>query len=394
MNQIHVKKRVIVLGSTGSIGENTLDVIREKIEFFEVAALSCRGNIEKLKRQIQELSPKAVSVTGQSTNLESLREMLNSHLISFYEGEAGQLRMIEECEADIVVNGISGSSGLLPSLRTLEQGKNLALANKETVVMAGPLILEAARKNEVDLIPIDSEHYALFQMLKNFELENVKEIILTASGGAFRDLTYENLQNVRVKDALHHPNWRMGPKITVDSATMANKGLEFIEAHFLYGFETSRIKVVIHPQSFVHSFIRTIDGFLYAQISRPDMRMSIHNALTFPALKPADFGDLDLSGTEFTFYPVDKRKYKMLDLACQATEREGAYPIVYNAANEVAVEKFLKERISFLDIASLVEETLGSEWDSTPGTVDEILSIDRLARERAEGVMKKIKRTV
>lgn len=385
MNRIHTKRRVILLGSTGSIGENTLDVIRRMSDFFEVAALSCRRSIDKLYKQVLEFSPQAVAITDETFNRNSCPQMF--HSLRYYEGETGLLQMIEEVEADIVVNAISGAKGLLPSLRTLEAEKNLALANKATIVMAGPLIMETVKKNGVNLIPVDSEHYALFQMLKKFNTGEVSEIILTASGGAFRDLSYEELKKVRVQDALKHPNWNMGPKITIDSATLANKGLEFIEAHYLYNLDASRIEVVIHPQSAIHSLIRTIDGFLYAQISKPDMRMVIQNVLTFPELQPANFSALDLAGKAFSFYPVDLKKYRLLSLARQAVERAGAYPIVYNAANEVAVENFLQEKIALIKIPALVEETLGTGWDCPTGSVEEILAVDQMARERAGSIL-------
>lgn len=387
------KKKVIILGSTGSIGVNTLDVIRHLPDLFEVAALSCRKSIKKLKEQMREFFPQAVAVTGEEHRNEILPEICDTGFVRLYRGETGLLQMIEELDADIVVNGISGSKGLLPSLKTLEVGMNLSIANKETIVMAGPLIMEAARKSGVNLIPIDSEHFAIFNLLKQIRPENVDQVILTASGGAFRDLPYERWKDIRVQDALKHPNWDMGVKNTVDSATMANKGLEFIEAHYLFDIEVSRIKVVIHPQSYIHSLIRTIDGFMYAQISQPDMRMVIQNTLTYPELCQASFGTMDLLEKEFSFYPVDKKKYILLHLAYQAAEREGAYPIVYNAANEVALEYFLNETIAFIEIPVIVEETLNSQWSEPAEKVEEILEIDQMARSKAIEIIKKRKRT-
>jgi len=381
------KKKVMILGSTGSIGANTLDVIRHQGDRFEVIALACARNAGALGRQIREFSPQAAALTGSPEAPEELQGLRAARPFSLYRGEDGLLRMIEEVEADIVVNGISGSKGLLPSLKALEEGKSLANANKESIVMAGPLIMEAARKNKVPLIPVDSEHYAIFSLLRKIEPTAVEEVILTASGGAFRDLPYEQWQNVSREDALTHPNWEMGPKNTIDSATMANKGLEFIETHYLFGIDVSRIKVVIHPQSYVHSLVRTVDGFLYAQISRPDMRMVIQNALSYPQLYPASFGSTDLLGRELTFAPVDRRKYRMLDLAREAARMGGAYPVVYNAANETALESFLNGRILFVEIPAFVEEILQAAWDLPVNTVEEILHLDRMSRGKAQDIL-------
>ena len=344
-----------------------------------------------MEEQILEFSPRAVALTGEMTLSDSFRlkgGFKEARPLKIYRGEAGLLQMIEEVDSEIIVNGISGAKGLLPSFKTLEVGKTLALANKETIVMAGPLIMKMAEKNGMGLIPVDSEHYAIFSMLQSIGREQVDEVVLTASGGAFRDLPIEQLNKVRVKDALKNPNWKMGPKITIDSATMANKGLEVIEAHYLYNIDLEKIKVVIHPQSYIHSLIRTIDGFLYAQISKPDMRMSIQNALTYPDLSAGCFGALELAGKEFSFYPVDMEKYRLLRLAYEAAEKGGAYPIVYNAANEVAVENYLLEHISFLEITALVEEALQARWDYPVETVDQILFIDQLARQKSVEILR------
>lgn len=312
--------------------------------------------------------------------------------VRVYRGEEGLLDMIVETEADLVVNGISGSRGLLPSVKSLENKKNLALANKETVVMAGNLVSDLARRSGVLLLPVDSEHHAVFTLLHNRSKEEVREIILTASGGAFRNLSYEQLKHVRLEDAVTHPNWNMGAKITVDSATMANKGLEVIEAHYLFDFPVSAIKVLIHPQSYVHSLVRTTDGFLYAQISQPDMRLSIQDALTYPRLQRSCIEPFDLTDKSLSFEPVDPRKYRLLSLAYEAVERSGGYAIAYNAANEVAVEQFLSRGISFLEISSLVEDTLQDDWSASTKRIEEILQVDQEARLRAAEILKKMKR--
>lgn len=369
-------KKVIILGSTGSIGKNTLDIIKNYSDFFTVDGLSCYSRIHDLTTQIEEFKPKAVAVANpQSPDIDC-----PGFSGKIYKGPRGILDMIEESDADIVVNGISGSRGLLPSFKALESGKDCALANKETIVMAGPLILEKAGELNKRIIPVDSEHSALFQLLHQIDPKRISEIIITASGGAFRTMSAKNLETVKLEDALKHPTWNMGTKITIDSATLGNKGLEVIEAHYLFAMPLSKIKVVIHPQSFVHSLVQTIDGCLFAQISEPDMRMPIHYALFYPGVSPSMFGTLDLAGKEFTFLPVDHEKYPMLSLAFKAAESGTTYPIVYNAANEIAVHEFITNRIPFTGIPKIVEKTLDRVWEKSVNSIDTILAVDERAR--------------
>ena len=375
-------KKVVILGSTGSIGTNTLSVIEHFPDRFSVEALSCHKSIDRLSDQIRRYSPAAVAVTEELTS-HSFRELCKNRSVRLFQGKNGQLDMLESIEADIVVNGISGSSGLVPSIKAIECGRQLLNANKESIVMAGPIIMRAVEKNGVLLIPIDSEHFAIFSLLRQVPAACVEQVILTASGGAFRDLPLERWGEIRLEDALTHPNWDMGPKNTIDSATMANKGLELIETHYLFGVDVSKIKVTIHPESAVHSLIRTIDGFYYAQISQPDMRMVIQNALTYPDLQSAAFGTMDLVGKQFTFLPVDYNKYRLLALAYQAIEQRASYPIAFNAANEVAYEFFLSKRISFVEIPEIVEDTLNLSWSQSAETVESVLEIDRTARRNA-----------
>jgi 1-deoxy-D-xylulose-5-phosphate reductoisomerase len=380
------RKKVCVLGSTGSIGTNTLAVVRALEPAFEVEALACRTSVGRLIRQVREFAPKAVAVTGSvdTRQDEDLEQLQGIHV---YRGEQGLLRMLADTDIDVVVNGISGARGLLPSLETLRRGVDLALANKETVVMAGDLVSDLVRRNGSRLLPVDSEHHALFCLLRERNLRDVQEIILTASGGAFRDLPYEQLQDVHIKDALTHPNWNMGAKITVDSATMANKGLEVIEAHHLFEVPLSAIKVLIHPQSYIHSLIRTTDGFIYGQLSQPDMRLPIQNALTYPELIPSCVEAFDLSGKSLSFEAVDPKKYRLLFLAYAAAEQAGGYPIAYNAANEVAVDRFLRRDISFLEIAKLVEQVLQFDWKAPVGEIESILRVDREARIKTREIL-------
>jgi 1-deoxy-D-xylulose-5-phosphate reductoisomerase len=381
------KKKVSVLGSTGSIGKNTLEVVRALEPSFEVVALACRSSVGELARQVREFAPEAVAVTGPLDSREE-GELGKLSDTQVYRDERGLLQMLTDTDADLVVNGISGAKGLLPSLKTLQRGADLALANKETVVMAGGLVSELARQNGSTLLPVDSEHHALFCLLRGRKTEEVQEIILTASGGAFRDLSYEQLRDVGIEDALTHPNWNMGAKITVDSATMANKGLEIMEAHHLFDIPVSAIKVLIHPQSYIHSLIRTTDGFIYAQLSQPDMRLPIQNALTYPDLEPSCLEAFDLTGKSLSFEAVDPHKYRLLTLAYDAAEQGGGYPIAYNAANEVAVDRFLSREISFLEIAQLVEQVLQLEWQVPVEEIEAILQVDREARIRAVEILK------
>ena len=321
-----------------------------------------------------KFSIKNLALTGKKPESPAVR----------YHGKSGLLDMINDTQADIVVNGLAGSEGLVPSVVSLKSGKNLALANKETIVMAGSFITQLAAECGKKIIPVDSEHSAIFHLLQNRNLDDIEEIIITASGGAFRDLTIDEMKNVKLEDALKHPNWSMGEKITIDSASMANKGLEVIEAHQLFNFPLAKIKVLIHPQSMVHSLIRTIEGSLYAQISSPDMRVPIQNALSWPQTGPSLFGRLDLDGVTLSFTAPDIKKYKMLKLAYEAAEAGPGYNIAYNAANEVAVGFFMKKKIEFAAIPRIVEKTLSSTIPVNISSIEEIIEADSQSRRIAE----------
>jgi 1-deoxy-D-xylulose-5-phosphate reductoisomerase len=386
-NKSRVKK-VIILGSTGSIGESTLDVIRKHRQSFTVVGLSCNTNVKRIIQQADEFSPAALAVAGGKDK----GILTGNKPYTLYWGEEGLREMISHLKPDLVVNGISGAKGLIPSIETLLCGADLALANKETIVMAGPLVLSLAKEKGMRVIPVDSEHAGLFQLLGSLPQKRISEIIITASGGAFRDLSIKQLSTVTAEDALKHPTWDMGKKITIDSATMGNKGLEIIEAHYLFNMPPSKIKVVIHPQSLVHSLVRTIDGCLFAQISEPDMRMPIHHALFYPDIVGSDFGMIDLVGRELSFLPVDKDKYRMLSLGYRAAEIGMPYPVVYNAANEVAVDAFIKGKIQFPFIPVIVEKTLELTWENIVGSIKGILETDRQARECARDIIVKLGR--
>jgi 1-deoxy-D-xylulose-5-phosphate reductoisomerase len=375
----------MVLGSTGSIGESTLDVVRAMPEEFCVVGLACARNVERLAAQVREFHPEGVAV---------LDEILPGppgpakDRMRVFTGPQGAVHMIEEIEADLVVNGIGGASGLLPSLATLRSGTDLALANKESMVMAGPLLLAEAAASGRRILPVDSEHAALFSLLSRLASVDVAELIITASGGAFRDLPASELARVTFADAMRHPTWKMGAKITVDCASMANKGLEVIEAHHLFGIDTARIKVLIHPESRVHSLVRTVDGTLHAEISTPDMRIPIQNALTYPCMKRGAVDWLDLAGGCLSFFPVDTKKFRMLGLAYDAARASAAHPIVFNASNELAVKWFMEDALSFAAIPDIVEDALARSGTSPCTSIEEILSVDTETRLRVRERMK------
>jgi 1-deoxy-D-xylulose-5-phosphate reductoisomerase len=376
------QKKVIVLGSTGSIGKSTLDVAHKLTERIKIAGLSCYSSYKTLLKQAEEFNVQALAITKVKSS--------HSYKGSLFSGKEAASRLVESIDADIVLNGIAGSPGLLPSIKAIETKKNLALANKETIVMAGQLVKKMSNESNVQIIPVDSEHSALFHLLKHISIENVKEIILTASGGAFRDIPVEKLPYVTPKDALQHPTWKMGEKITIDSATMANKGLEVIEAVHLFDISADKIKVVIHPQSYVHSLVRTVDGNLYAQISLPDMRLPIQNALTFPDIVFSGYKALELTDITMTFSSWDKKKYPMLKLAYEAAMCLGPYPIVYNSSNEMAVAAFLKGLIRFTDIAKITARILEKEWKNYISSLEDILKLHNISREITEQEIRRL----
>lgn len=371
-------KKIIILGATGSIGQSTVEIAREYKDKIQVVGLSAHSNDKKLSDLGEEFSTNNLVLTGK---LESSY----SNISSF--GMDSLLKMIRETECDVVVHGISGSSGLLPSIETILSGKDLALANKETMVMAGSIINSLVERYSVKLLPVDSEHSAIFHLLEGDTLDNISEIIITASGGAFRDIDYSELGGVTPDDALKHPTWSMGKKITIDSASMANKGLEVIEAIRLFNISSDKVKVLIHPQSYVHSMIRKNDNSIYAHISAPDMKLPIQNSIFYPEIDRVDSCYLDLTDKELTFSKPDPRKYKMLELAYTAVNKGEAYTIAYNAANEILVDAFFDNRIEFLDIPKYTEVVLNRNLGPEPLTIDEILEIDSKVRSITEEII-------
>jgi 1-deoxy-D-xylulose-5-phosphate reductoisomerase len=375
-----MKKRVAILGATGSIGASALDVIRRGRDDFEAVLLSSHTNAGALEKLGEEFPGALLALSGPGA--------AEGGGFSF-TGPAGLLRAIAEAGADITVNGIAGAAGLEPSLAAIEAGSALALANKETVVMAGPLVFRRAREKNVKILPVDSEHSAIFHLIEAHGAAGVEEILLTASGGPFRTFSRRQMETVSIEDALAHPTWNMGPKITIDSASLANKGLEVIEAARLFKLPPERIAVVVHPQSVVHSMVRMQDGAVYAQLSRPDMRLPIHEALYWPEVRPSPFGALDFRGLSLNFEAPDPERFPMLNLAYEAARRGGLYPCAYNGANEAAVRAFLDRRAGFLDIPRIVEYVLEGDFSPEPGGIPAVLAADREARQRAEEYMKK-----
>ena len=358
------KKKVLILGCTGSIGQNSIALMKEYPNDFEVVGLSAHRNEAKLK------------TFGKECNCTNLFLSENN--------EEGFAEFISQTKADIAINGISGFAGLLPSIHCLEAKMDLALANKESIVSAGDLLQSIARKNNKKIIPVDSEHSAVFSLIQGLGKNSVKKILLTASGGPFRLWEKERFPSIRVQDALAHPTWSMGKKISIDSATLANKGLEVIEASKLFSLDAKEIQVLIHPQSIVHSMVQSKDGAYYAQLSPPSMKQAILYALNYPEIKENNLPSLDFSqDLALNFSPPRMNDFPMLALAYEVLEKDGALPIVYNAANEIFVHAFLEEKIRFIDIPVLTEKILNGNWSMKPNHLEDVIQIDRIAREKA-----------
>ncbi len=375
------RKKVILLGASGSIGKSTLDVIRAGSDRLELVAASVHGDLAAARAIRSEFAQAALCVSREGIAFED----------ATHAGRDGLARMIRETEADVVLNAIPGAAGIEPSMAAAESGKDLALANKETMVCAGRLVKEALSTAGRRLLPVDSEHSALFHLLEGRPRADITELVITASGGPLRDAPVEEIADAPLERVLAHPTWSMGRKITIDSATMANKGLEVIEAIELFGFPPESIRVVVHPESMVHSLVRYRDGSLYAQISKPDMRLPIHNALYWPEKLPCPFGALDLAGTSLSFRAPDPERYPLLALAYEVVRRGGSYPIAYNAANEVAVEAYVSGGIRFGGIASAVAEALGDDFAEPARDIGAVLASDSRARESARKAVKRMK---
>lgn len=383
-------KRVILLGSSGSIGESTCKVARALPDKMKIVGLGVAKSTERLLEQAKEFGVKALAVSDPQA-AEKVKSKLPAGA-KFFPGAEGLARMVEETEADMVLVAIVGTAGLAPALAALRSGKDLAVASKEILVLAGSAVMAEAKKRKRQVLPVDSEHNAIFQCLQGANEKEVRKVILTASGGPFRQSRAAELEKVTVAQALKHPTWSMGKKITIDSATMFNKGLEMIEAHWLFGLPMKQVEVVVHPQSIVHSMVEFIDGSVLAQLSVTDMCFPIQYAVTFPERMPSGLPPLDLAKLgSLTFEAPDEKRFPALRLAREAGEAGGTLPGVFNAANEVAVEAFLAEQIPFPRIWGMVEEVMQNHTTLSSPDLDAIIEADRWARSEAKVRLEKRK---
>jgi 1-deoxy-D-xylulose-5-phosphate reductoisomerase len=382
-------KKITILGSTGSIGLSALDVVKNNPGRFQVVALAAGQNVKLLKKQIEIFKPQIVSVSTKENALKLRKDLnLNNKIKILYDKEGLNL-VASFPAADIVVSAISGAAGLLPTLAAIDAGKNIALANKETMVMAGEIVNRRAKLKKVKILPVDSEHSAIFQCLQGEKIENLKKIILTASGGPFLNYTVNELKQVKLNQALKHPRWKMGKKITIDSATMMNKGLEVIEAKWLFNLDFGKIDILIHPQSIVHSMIELIDGSVLAQMGIPDMRMPISYALTYPERIINNLSSLNLIKTEkLEFRKPDLKIFPCLRLAYEAGICGGTTPAVLNAANEIAVAAFLEQQIKFVDLPRIIDKVLSAHLCTIDPSLEAILNADSWARIKTKEILK------
>lgn len=378
-------KKVLILGSTGSIGENALEVISNFKEKFELTGIVAGKNLKKLSEQIRKYKLKYVGIKDKN-DLKKLRKEFKG--VKFYGGDE-IIEMVRYVPSDIVVGAIVGSSGLLPSYTALDEGKDLALANKEALVMAGKFFNKIAKEKKVKIIPIDSEHSAIHQALRAGKKSEVKRLILTCSGGPFWKWDKKDFGKITLKDALKHPTWNMGQKITIDSATLANKGLEVIEAHFLFNFEIELIDVLIHPQSIIHSMVEYRDGFIISQMCPNDMKFPIQYALTYPERLKSPFKSLNLSSLNLNFFDVEKDKFPMLELAYLSLKEKKGYPMVYSLSNEIAVYEFIKGKIKFTEISEITKESIEKLGNFEANSIYEIIEIEKELKLKIKEIIKK-----
>jgi len=368
-------KKIAILGSTGSIGTQTLEIVRENDDI-KVISLAAGSNIKLLEQQIREFMPKAVAVWDEEA-AAILRSNIADLSVKVYAGMEGLIAISVMDEVEMLVAAIVGMIGIKPTIAAIEAGKQIALANKETLVTAGHIIMPLAKKHNVSILPVDSEHSAIYQSLNGENYDKIEKILLTASGGPFRGKSYEELSRMTVNDALKHPNWSMGRKITIDSATLVNKGLEVIEAKWLFGVDLDRIQVVVHPQSIIHSMVQYVDGAIIAELGMPDMKLPIQYAIYYPerqflSAKRVDFFELQ----QLTFEKPDEKTFKGLQLAYTAAAAGGSMTTVYNAANEKAVSLFLNQAIGFLEIPEIIEEAMNKHTVLASPTVEQILRVE------------------
>ena len=376
-------KKITILGSTGSIGTQALDIIEKNPELFSVAALTCGKNLPLMKEQIRKFSPDAVCVLDEKDAVLLKKEFPKTEIVS---GEQGLIEIAEKTDCDLLLNALVGMRGLAPTYQAIRTGKSIALANKETLVAGGELIMNAVKEEGVSLLPVDSEHSAIFQSLAGNSGQKIKRILLTASGGPFRGHNLKQLAAVTIEQALAHPNWTMGAKITIDSASMMNKGLEVIEAKWLFDVLPEQIVVLVHKESIVHSMVEFIDHSIIAQLGVPDMRVPISYSFTYPNRIENDLPSVDFFKLgQLSFEQADTKVFRCLGLAYEAITKGGSYPVVLNAANEILVQKFLGKEISFLDIQNGIEEVLSQHVPSYHLELSDVISIDREIRHKLGG---------
>jgi len=379
-----MQKRIAILGSTGSIGTQALEVISNHPDLFEVEILTALNNADLLIEQSMRFAPNLV-VIGNEEHYKKVREALVHYPIKVYAGEEAISQVVGFDSVDLVLTAMVGFSGLKPTIEAIRSGKNIALANKETMVVAGELIMKEAQEKRVNIIPVDSEHSAIFQCLIGEGLNPIEKLILTASGGPFRGKGVDFLEKVTPEEALCHPNWCMGPKISIDSATLMNKGLEVIEAHWLFGVKPELIEVVVHPQSIIHSMVQFSDGSIKAQMGLPDMRLPIQFAFSFPERIKSDFERFNFADyPELTFGQADTKIFRNLAISYEALRKGGNWPCILNAANEVAVEAFLEKRLGFLDIPDVIEKTLDKLTFIKAPALEDYFNTDLQARRVAK----------
>src|SRR5881396_3531533 len=380
-------KRIVILGSTGSIGTNTLDIISKFTEKFQAVGLTANGNVDKLEEQVRTFSPAVVAMADRAA-AERLRARCKDLKTTILSGTDGLRQIATLAEADLVISAIVGGAGLVPTLAAITAGKFVALANKEPMVMAGRLMQEEARKRGVRIFPVDSEHSALFQSMEGHRMKDIRRLILTASGGPLWNLTKEQLRDVTVEQALKHPNWKMGDKITIDSATLMNKGLEVVEARWLFDIPASKIEVVVHRESIIHSLVEYTDRSVIAQLGLPDMRTPIAYAMNYPERIPLDLPSLNLAQIgRLSFCEPDYDRFPCLRFGYEALRTGGSMPAVLNAANEISVQAFLDRRIGFPAIAETIRRTMEAPKPIEVSTVEDALHTDAWARAKAGDVV-------
>jgi 1-deoxy-D-xylulose-5-phosphate reductoisomerase len=374
-------KNISILGSTGSVGKTTLDVVRQNLDLYRIVALSCNLNISEIISQAKEFNPKIIAIYDE-TKAKELKKILPN--IKVVSGIEGLVEIATLDEVDFVMSSISGFLGLIPTIEAIKSNKTIGLANKEVMVSAGDLVNNLLTKYNSKLLPVDSEHSAIFQCLKNEKNSDIKKIILTASGGPFFNHTNEMLKKVSLSDALKHPTYKMGKKISIDSATLMNKGLEIIEAYFLFNLNIDQIDVIVHPQSIIHSFVEFIDGSILAQMSEPNMYIPINYALSYPNRIKSNIEKFNfIKNNNLTFFEANLDKFKCLKFAMDAIKLKKSYPCFLNAINEVLVENFLNKKISFLDIFSKLEKLISFHKPYDMLSLDDILQVDKQARIKA-----------